>query len=273
MKTTILSLFFLISTLFCWSQKIEVKTNNVTQVIFPHDIDYHKGGFRPTDLLVENVKNVLFITPIHDGIAPTNLCVVTSAGMYFNVVITYNETPTRQGYVFTAQEAFYQNSSILDSLVNISKPKESPLDTLDLLANKILDIPGFINTGNTVKYKNFFFHLKGVYVNDKTIFIRLNAVNRSNIRFDFDYIAFYINIEKKKKNTTSEQLQLFPIRDFNYKNILEADQDIDFIFAFSKFTIGAEKVLNIDLLEKNGERNLKLQIDDRILLNAKPINL
>lgn len=253
----------------CIAQKIQVKSNNVTQIVFPAEIEYFKGGFLPEDLMVENVKNVLFITPIYPNIKETNICIVTKEGMYFNLILSYHEQPTKQSYVLTRSDAFFFEKEEATTI----PVKESPKDTLAVLSEKILSTPGFITTGNTVRYKNFFFHLKGIYVYEQTIFIRLNAVNKSNIRFDFDYIAFYINAAKKRKNTTSEQLQLFPIRDFNYKTVLESTAAGDFIFALNKFTIGAEKSLNIDLIEKDGERNLKLKIDDKILLNAQKIEL
>lgn len=267
-------LFFTFSLPLLAGNKIEVRANNVTQVILPGEIEYFKGGFLPEDFLIEQIRNVLYITPVYAGVNKTNVCVVTKNGMYFSLDIIYNEDVATTSYLLNPSEAFYKADNTITHYARDSTPIHQVIkDTLSRLVDNILKEEGFITTNNTVRYKNFFFFLKGIYVCDNTIFIRLNANNKSNIKFDFDYVAFYINTEKRKKNTSSEQLQLFPTKDFNFINSLESGRNQDIVFAFNKFTIGSGKILNIDLIEKDGERNLSIKIDDRLLLDAKKIDL
>ena len=42
-------------------------------------------------------------------------------------------------------------------------------------------------------------------------------------------------------------------------------------FEFEKFTIGRDKLLNIEMIEKSGERNLVLEVDNDWIINAKSV--
>lgn len=269
MKICLIVLLLIQCGILTAQKLVEVKENNVTQVILPDDIDYFKGGFLPDDFLIEQIKNVLYITPVYAGVNTTNMSVVTKGGLYFSLSIQYNDTLTKFNYVLENKDAFYREPG--KEKKNEDKTPVIRKTDIGMLAETILKEPGFIATNNTVRYKNFFFYLKGVYVQDSVIFIRLNTYNKSNIQFDYDYIAFYINAEKKRKSASVEQLQLFPKDSFGFINSLASGKSQEILFAFDKFTIGANKVLNIDLIERNGERNLSLKIDDRVLLDARKI--
>lgn len=47
----------------------------------------------------------------------------------------------------------------------------------------------------------------------------------------------------------------------------------EIFFEFDKFTIGKDKMLNISLVEKNGERNLELPIDNDWVIMAREVRL
>lgn len=281
MKKIVLLLLLALPLFAVAQRQIEVKENKVATLIFPDEIDYYRGGFLPDDFVIENVKNVLYITPVYPGVKNTNLTIATKKGMYFNLDISYNDRQEKFDYIILKSDAFHidgETDKVNSSKITQISPKEEQItdnttDTLQAIANKILAKSGYITVNNTVRYKNLFFILKGIYIYDNTIFIRLNAMNKSAVKFDFDYIAFYVGIQKSKNKTSVENLQMFPVKKFNYENTLSGGENRDMLFAFDKFTIGVDKVLNCDLLEKNGERNLTLQVNDKILLDAQKVEL
>lgn len=90
--------------------------------------------------------------------------------------------------------------------------------------------------------------LNNIYTVDKYFFIDVSMFNKTNIQFDIDQIRFKIEDKKIFKATSFQSVEIKPIVTLN--------DDMSFkrryrnIFVFEKFTFPEDKVLTIEISEK-----------------------
>ena len=77
----------------------------------------------------------------------------------------------------------------------------------------------------------------------------------------------------KAKNATQESTQLFWTSVSGNDKSIPANGYQELVFEFDKFTIGKDKILNVEMMEKSGERNLVLPIDNDWVINAREVGL
>lgn len=264
MKMNKYILIFLLSFVCHWikSQTIELMESKVTQLIFPAPIKTVKGGFLPSDFIMDIQENVLYIQPL-GSFSESNLNVVTADEVYYTFVVRYNIQTTLFNHIIRPEQAIFGVKERAVAIVQ--EQKEAGIQ------EKILADQDDFPYCKAVRYKTTYMHLKGIYIHQDKLYIKLRFENLSNIAYDFEYVGFYIKEKKQRKNATQEQIQLTPENTYKEVNIIRPKGSIEIVYTFSKFTIGQEKQLLIDMIEKGGERNLSLKLNDAILLKAKKI--
>ncbi len=102
-----------------------------------------------------------------------------------------------------------------------------------------------------------------VYKDGQNIYIRLKMSNDSNIDYDIDFIKIYIK-DSKTKILKQE------IVDIDYNKSLMLIGGVNYIHICCKLIHISEKdIISIELIEKNGFRNIKIELDSKTLSNAK----
>lgn len=111
------------------------------------------------------------------------------------------------------------------------------------------------------------FTLKNIYTIDKYFFIDVSIINDSKIQYNIDQIRFKIEDKKLTKATNFQSIEISPIVQINRSG--EFRKRYRNIFVFEKFTFPDEKVLNIEISEKQiSGRTITLRIDYKDILNA-----
>lgn len=131
----------------------------------------------------------------------------------------------------------------------------------------------FVNVG--IIGKRMELSVAGIYTDDLYVYFKVRLMNRSNIRYDLDYMNFAIVTKGKRKRRKSaeQETQLISVNVFNKEvNQLLRNESFTRIYAFQKFTFDKNRELNIECWEKDGKRNLKLRVDHKALLGAQRID-
>lgn len=109
--------------------------------------------------------------------------------------------------------------------------------------------------------------LNNIYTFDKYFFIDISMINRSNIRYDIDQIRFKIEDKKQTKATNFQSIEILPLMQVNNNKVFK--KNYRNIFVFEKFTFPDEKVLTVEISEKQiSGRTITLRIDYADVLNA-----
>lgn len=84
--------------------------------------------------------------------------------------------------------------------------------------------------------------------------------NRLNVSFDVDAIRFFIRNKQKSKRTATQETEIRPLYVYPLTNTVKGKHAQTFMIALPKFTLPDEKFLSVQMLEKNGGRNLPLSL-------------
>ena len=115
--------------------------------------------------------------------------------------------------------------------------------------------------------------MKGVYTNDNKVFVYIEIKNTSNLDYEIESVFFNTSpIKKRREDLELEEKNFMPIWD-NKVEVIKKKSTQKLVFAFDKFTLNDEKVLNATLREKDGEREINIVITPKQIINAEYIRL
>ena len=93
--------------------------------------------------------------------------------------------------------------------------------------------------------------------------------NDTNISFEVDARQFIVADKKLAKRTAQQQTPLETLRVCNDPAVVRGHQRQRTVFALPKLTIADDKVLLLEIVEKNGARHQTVEIPAGELLDAK----
>lgn len=264
MKIKIIILALLASNLcFAQSPVIEISHNYTTQLIFPGEINFCRLAVNEKFFEPQQVANILLLQSIGE-FEETNLTVLQNDGLSYSIKLCYEPKPHTLSYIFE------QNNAVNNKLDRVLARASDEVGEDSPIMDKILNQPGYITARNAVKSKSFLFSVTGIYIQSEKIYIRLACENLSQIPYKVDLVNFSIGVKKTKDVTSAGVELLTPIQNTRIDQI-PSKALAEFVFEFTKFTIGSDNELIIDLIENGGARNVSLTISDELFLTAKPI--
>ena len=116
------------------------------------------------------------------------------------------------------------------------------------------------------------FLLKSVHSHNGLFYFHTETRNRSNVAFQTDFIRFKIVDKKVPKRTAIQERVIDPVRSYNEVLVTEGKSDVRTVYAIPQFTIPDDKLLVIELFEKDGGRHQTIRVENADLVAAKQIN-
>lgn len=116
------------------------------------------------------------------------------------------------------------------------------------------------------------FLLKSVHSHNGLFYFHTETRNRSNVAFRTDFIWFKIVDKKVPKRTAIQERVIDPVRSYNEVLVTEGKSDVRTVYAVPQFTIPDDKLLVIELFEKDGGRHQTIRVENADLVAAKQIN-
>lgn len=252
--------------------KIQVTYSKTSHLIFPSSIRYVDLG---SELLVANkaepVGNVLRVkAAVRDFEEETNFSVITEDGKFYSFDVFYSPYPEVLSYDLVKRQRDIERQYSTDVLFEDLKGSSSSLTEL-IMENL------YRKGRRTVKHiasKSFGiqFSLRALHVNDNKFYFTLQVDNSSNIDYDIELINFKIVDKKNLKKTVIQDKLLEPIRVYSPTVTATHHSNVIGVYLLEQFTLLEDQVLEIEVLERNGGRHQKVQLENRELINAKLIN-
>jgi len=244
------------------NDSLNITYSKTTSLVFPFSIKGVDRGSK--DVLAQKAKgveNVLQLKAARRRFPETNLTIITADGNLHHFIVNYADNP-RTFCILEGQSKSNERPLLFTDGIN-------PVE----LSNMSRRILSKSTQGNIRKDKKFKLKisLKDIYVNQNIIFYKVQISNRSNLNYDIDALRFYIRDKQKVKRTATQEIEVYPVFLTANAETVKGKSKVDVVYALPKFTIPDAKVLEIDLFEKNGGRNLKLKISNTVILNAKTI--
>lgn len=116
------------------------------------------------------------------------------------------------------------------------------------------------------------FLLKSVHSHNGLFYFHTETRNRSNVAFRTDFIRFKIVDKKVPKRTAIQERVIDPVRSYNEVLVTDGKSDVRTVYAVPQFTIPDDKLLVIELFEKDSGRHQTIRVENADLVAAKQIN-
>ena len=252
--------------------KMEVTYDKTSHLIFPTAIRYVDLG---SEYLIagkaEDAENVLRVkATVRDFEPETNFSVITNDGRFYSFNVYYSSYPEAMSYdLLTMQKAVDKangNDVLFEELGNNSPS----------LAGLLLETI-YKNDKRIVKHigaKSFGiqFILKGIYIHNGKYYFHTELRNKTNVPFQIDFINFKVVDKKVAKRTVVQERPMIPLRTYKPLDEIGGKLTEQNVFLLDQFTIADDKVLLIEIFEKNGGRHQTLQVENSDLIKARLIN-
>ncbi|MBP1163456.1 conjugative transposon TraN protein [Chryseobacterium sp. PvR013] len=252
--------------------KMEVTYNKTTHLLFPSPIRYvDLGSENLIANKAEDVANVLRIkSSVRDFEEETNFSVITQDGKFYNFDVFYSSYPDTLNYDLLKLQRNQEKEYSTDVLFEELKGESSSLT--ELLIRTLYRLPK--RTLKHIGSKSFGiqFLLKSLYVHEGKFYFIFQIKNKSNVSFDVDFVTFKITDKKNLKRTTVQDKVLSPLRTYSLNPTVNYQSDGEFLYLMDQFTLLEDQIVEIELMEKDGGRHQKIQIENSDLSSAKVVN-
>ena len=114
--------------------------------------------------------------------------------------------------------------------------------------------------------------LKGIYINNDLLYLHTSLRNTSDISFDIDHIRFKVVDKKVAKRTAMQENIIEPVRTYNRLTTVDGKATVRNIFVLPKLTLPDDKLLVVEIYEKDGARHQSFRIENTDLVAAKSVS-
>ena len=262
--------------------RIEAGFTKTVHILFPSPVTYIDIG--SMDIIAgkaDGAENVVRVkAAVRNFAAETNLTVITEDGGFFTFDVHYAENPVVSTLNLTTREpqtegvqkpdvaGDYQSTAsegrVLLREVGRQKPATVKRMLSDIYRQNRTDVKGI----RTKKY-GIGVEVLGIYVSNDVVYIHTCMYNDTNISFEVDSRRFIVADRKLAKRTAQQQTPLEILRVCNDPAVVRGRQRQRTVFALPKLTIPDDKVLLLEIIEKNGARHQTVEIAAKELLEAK----
>ncbi|MDB8902617.1 conjugative transposon protein TraN [Parabacteroides merdae] len=255
---------------------VQVTFAKTVHIIFPTAVRYVDLG---SDWIIagkaDGAENVIRVKATTEGFpGETNFSVICEDGSFYSFNARYAHEPEMLNI---EMKDFLENGDTTDfshTRMNIyfrELGNESPL-LVKLIMQSIYkeDRREIRHLG--CKRFGVQFLLKSVHSHNGLFYFHTETRNRSNVAFRTDFIRFKIVDKKVPKRTAIQERVIDPVRSYNEVLVTEGKSDVRTVYAVPQFTIPDDKLLVIELFEKDGGRHQTIRVENADLVAAKQIN-
>jgi len=255
---------------------LEVTFDKTVHIIFPSSIRYVDLG-SPNIIAGKagSSENILRVKASIRGFeTETNLAVITDEGSYYTYNVKYADEPEKLNI---------EMRDFMHDGIATNRPNNS----FDIYLKELgSESPRVVYLVNRAIYKDNKRHikhiggkcfgiqytLKGIYSHNNLLYLHTQIKNSTNVAFDVDFVRMKIVDKKVTKRTAIQETVVYPLRAYNFMTTVGAGRTERTVFALDKITIPHDKLLIIEVFEKNGGRNQTFTIENADLIRARQIN-
>ncbi len=255
---------------------VQVTFAKTVHIIFPSAVRYVDLG---SNWIIagkaDGAENVIRVKATTEGFpGETNFSVICEDGSFYSFNARYAHEPEMLNI---EMKDFLENGNTTDfshTRMNLHFRKlagESPL-LVKLIMQSIYkeDRREIRHLG--CKRFGVQFLLKSVHSHNGLFYFHTETRNRSNVAFRTDFIRFKVVDKKVPKRTAIQERVIDPVRSYNEVLVTEGKSDVRTVYAVPQFTIPDDKLLVIELFEKDGGRHQTIRVENADLVAAKQIN-
>lgn len=251
---------------------MEVTYDKTSHLIFPAAIRYVDLG--STNLIAakaDQAPNVLRIkASVREFVTETNFSVITDDGRFYSFTVQYSSSPQALSYDLQDMQKTVEKTAgsnvLFEELGNTSPSLAGVLlKTIYKNDKRIVKHIGAESFGIQ-------FLLKGLYIHNGRYYFHIQITNRTNVPFRIDFVNFKVVDKKTAARTAVQERLLVPLRIFKPLDEIAGKSADQNVLLLDQFTIADDKILQVELFEKNGGRHQTFQVENQDLVKARLVS-
>lgn len=223
-----------------------VTYDKTVNVVFPYAIVSEDHG--SSGIIVQQRKgasHILHVKANQKDFSPTSLSVVTSDGSLYSFVVQYKADVEQLNYIVGAEQAV-ASTEVMHN--------EKILQQEAALTGALND-----NLHKRVSNDISILRLRGMYMSEHALWIKLTFCNRTAVPFSVGFIKFFIRDKQRAKNSAVQERELFPVYQ-EAPEVFEGKCAAPLLFAFDPFVVNRRQQLVMQVGELHGNRFIQLRV-------------
>lgn len=255
---------------------LEVTYDKTTHIIFPSAVRYvDLGSPNLVAGKADGAENVIRVKAVVKNFRDeTNMSVITESGSFYTFNVKYADEPLllnveMKDFIHDGSEVNRPNNALdiyLEEL-GCESPKLVQLINRSIHKENRRHVKHIGSKAFGIQYL-----LRGIYTHNGLLYFHTQIKNSSNVPFEVDFVTFKIVDKKVMKRTAIQEQVIFPLRAYNYATVVAGRKEERTVFTLDKFTIPSDKVLVVELNEKNGGRHQSFTVENEDIVRARVIN-
>ncbi|WP_163394729.1 conjugative transposon protein TraN [Flavobacterium limi] len=251
---------------------MQVTYDKTSHLIFPSAIRYvDLGSEHLIASKAEDAENVLRVkSSVKNFEEETNFSVITDDGRFYSFTVQYNSSPPTLSYdLVNLQKSMdkARGNDVLFDELGKTPPSLAALILQTIYKNNKRIVKHIASESFGVQ-----FSLKGIYIHNGRYYFHTQLENRTNVSFGIDFISFKVIDKKTARRTAAQLVTLVPLRMFKPLTEIPGKSTDQNVFLLDQFTIADDKLLLVEIFEKNGGRHQTLELENADLVKARLIN-
>lgn len=263
-------------------------------------------SLRPTDTILANEHKsvaLFFPDPIRQGITGSphfvftynrekeqhlgllqatpgevsNLLVISDKGEVFSYILMYSDKLEKLNYfVFNSGSIGNENFQITEGKIGEEEDLSSVIPLAKYSLDKEVQFRNFCSFllrkkaefGNIHKRKSgISLHVENIIFHGEELYFVLKIQNKSSLDYEPDFLNISVETSKKGKKKSIQRILQEPVYTFRVPGKIQKEKIARFVYVLPKFSIAEDKVVILDLNERNGERDIELKVSKKYINN------
>ncbi|WP_126247909.1 conjugative transposon protein TraN [Chitinophaga pollutisoli] len=245
---------------------LSVGYNKTTVLIFPAPIKDADRGRQ--DIIVSRqagVGNVLKVKAARMDFEPSNLHVFTADGKLYSFEISFG---AGSGGTFDLSRLAASTGRVAQHMPLIFPEMEEGMPDTQLRLCKVEAGQPFFR--KTARKHQLRLRLLSIHFDQDRLYFRYRIWNKSSLPYFIDFTRMYISDGRQVKRATAQQQELAPDITAGSK-MVPGHSTAELVFVVKRFTIPKGKKFQFEIYEKDGGRNIQMEVRNRHLFKARPL--
>ena len=199
----------------------------------------------------------------------SNLLVVNRNGAIFSYIVRYKRQLTKLNYFIPLSNSIGNEKPIVIDSIETMTSKRS-IDTrayyYQEFCSYLLNRKQHINRIKK-QYEGIVLSTENIVFDKEELYFVIQIDNNSTLDYDLNFLNLSIETRQKGKRKSLQRLFQEPIYKYNLPSKIAEGQTIRFVYVLAKFSISNDRRAVLELNEKNGGRNIELNISHKYINN------
>lgn len=212
----------------------------------------------------EQYFGLLQATPGNDS----NLLIINRNGSIFSYIIKYKEDLSKLHY-FIPQSQSIGNEKSTTKILFSSEPLDLKTTNHDYYRRACVYLLAHKRKIHALKKSNqgIILSVENIVFDKEELYFVIRIENTSSLDYDLNFLNLSIDTRKKGKKKSLQSINRHPLFKFDVPQKIKEKEIKKLVYILPKFSLSNERHVVLELKEKNGERDLKLNISHTFINN------